>query len=162
MATTVINLSNLDGKNGFRMDGEATYYRLGWSVSGAGDVNGDGVDDVIVGAPTAGSNGESSGSSYVIFGRTSDFDGVKDLSSLNGNDGFRLDGVAAYDNLGISVSSAGDINGDGFKDIIVGASGADSSGLESGSCYVVFGKSSGFGATLDLSKLDGKNGFRLD
>jgi hypothetical protein len=59
------------------------------------------------------------------------------------------------------VSNAGDVNGDGFDDVIVGAFGADPNGeLSSGSSYVVFGKASGFSATMDLSSLDGSNGFR--
>jgi hypothetical protein len=61
-----------------------------------------------------------------------------------------------------SVSNAGDVNGDGFDDVIVGAAGADPNGNSSGSSYVVFGKASGFSATMDLSSLDGSNGFRLD
>ncbi|SOD18864.1 FG-GAP repeat-containing protein [Nitrosomonas ureae] len=84
------------------------------------------------------------------------------LSSLDGINGFRLDGVTAGDLLGRSVSTAGDVNGDGFDDVIVGARGADSNGSESGSSYVVFGKASGFSAAMDLSTLNGSNGFRLD
>ena len=71
MATTIINLSSLNGSNGFRLDG-AAYTDSGDSVSNAGDVNGDGFDDLIVGASNAEPNGTWSGSSYVIFGR-SDF-----------------------------------------------------------------------------------------
>jgi hypothetical protein len=63
---------------------------------------------------------------------------------------------------GNSVSNAGDVNGDGFDDVIVGASFANLNGTDSGSSYVVFGKASGFSATMDLSSLDGSNGFRLD
>jgi hypothetical protein len=61
-----------------------------------------------------------------------------------------------------SASNAGDVNGDGFDDLIVGASGNDSNGGDSGSSYVVFGKASGFSATMELSSLDGSSGFRLD
>ena len=50
------------------------------------------------------------------------------LSSLNGSNGFRLDGVAAGDDSGRSVSNAGDVNGDGFDDLIVGADKADPNG----------------------------------
>ena len=76
-----------------------------------------------------------------------------DLSSLDGSNGFRLDGVSALDfSLG---TSAGDVNGDGFDDLIVSASGADPNGESSGSTYVVFGKAVGFAATTDLSSLNG-------
>ncbi len=157
-----INLSSLDGSNGFRLDGVAAGDLSGGSVSNAGDVNGDGFDDVIVGAPGASANGPYSGSSYVVFGKASGFSVTMDLSSLDGDNGFRLDGVAEDDVSGRLVSNAGDVNGDGFDDVIVGAHLADPNGRYSGSSYVVFGKASGFSATLELSSLDGSNGFRLD
>ncbi len=59
------------------------------------------------------------------------------------------------------MSSAGDLNGDGFDDAIVGAPGADANGGGSGASYVVSGKARGFGANLNLSALDGTNGFRI-
>ena len=71
---------------------------IGASVSGAGDVNSDGFDDVIVGGPRADRNGDNSGTSYVVFGKASGF--TTDLASIDGNNGFRLDGVAADDRLG--------------------------------------------------------------
>ena len=153
----------LNGSNGFRLDGVAEGDFLGQSVSNAGDVNGDGFDDVIVGALGADPNGDESGSSYVVFGKASGFSATMDLSSLDGSNGFRLDGEARFDLSGISVSTAGDVNGDGFDDLIVGASQADLNGDRSaGSSYVVFGQASGFSAAMDLSSLDGSNGFRLD
>jgi hypothetical protein len=157
-----INLSTLDGSNGFRLDGVAAFDESGWSVSGAGDVNGDGVADLIVGAPGAGPHGYSSGSSYVLFGKASGFVATVDLSTLDGSNGFRLDGVSAFERSGWAVSGAGDVNGDGFADLIVGAPGAGPHGNSSGSSYLMFGKASGFNATVDLSALDGSNGFRLD
>ena len=162
MTINIINLFSVEGGNGFRLDGVAKDGSLGSSVSNAGDINGDGFDDVIVGAYLADSNGYHSGSSYVVFGKASGFDATLDLSGLDGANGFRLDGVAEKDASGQSVSSAGDVNGDGFDDLLVGASGAEPNGFLSGSSYVVFGKAFGFDATLDLSSLEGGNGFRLD
>ncbi|TXI19918.1 MAG: hypothetical protein E6Q62_02965, partial [Nitrosomonas sp.] len=108
-------------------------------VSDAGDVNGDGFDDLLVGAPGA---LEGSGSSYVVFGKAAGFNAVLDLSTLDSNSGFRVDGIAAYGVMGESVSTAGDVNGDGFDDIIVGAHRADPNGIDdAGSSYVVFGRS---------------------
>ncbi len=160
---SAIDLSSLTGSNGFRLDGVAAYDRSGRAVSAAGDINGDGIDDLIIGAVFADPNGSNSGASYVVFGRSIGFDAALDLSSLDGSNGFRLDGVAAEDRSGIAVSAAGDINGDGIDDLIVGAYGADSSGSDSGSSYLVFGRSTGaFAAVINLSSLDGGNGFRLD
>ena len=88
-------------------------------------MNGDGFDDLIIGAPGADPGGDFSGSSYVVFGKAAGFASTFDLSSLDGANGFRLDGVASFDayNSFLSVASAGDVNGDGFDDLIVGASG---------------------------------------
>ena len=157
-----INLGSLSGADGFRLDGVAVSDNSGLSVNAAGDINGDGLGDLIVGADGADPNGGNSGSSYVVFGKNTGFPATLALSSLTGSNGFRIDGVAASDRSGFSVSAAGDINGDGLADLIVGALGADPNGSESGSSYVVFGKSTGFTATLALSSLNGSNGFRLD
>ena len=77
------------------------------------------------------------------------FPAVIELSSLDATTGFQINGAATYDFSGSSVASAGDINGDGFADLIIGAYGADPNGPGSGASYVVFGKgpsSGGFAA----------------
>ena len=83
--------------------------QFGESVSGAGDVNGDGFDDMIVGARLADNNGPTSGSAHVFSG-------------VDGSVLYTFDGDSAGDQFGHSVSSAGDVNGDGLADLVVGAS----------------------------------------
>lgn len=140
-----------------RIDGAAAGDNAG-HVANAGDVNGDGRADVVIGAQKAGNNGRQlSGSAYVVFGRASTT--TIDLAAL-GSAGFRIDGAAAADFTGQAVAGVGDVNGDGRADVIVGAPGADSRGRNlSGSAYVVFGKTSA--ATVDLASL-GDGGFRID
>ena len=159
--TATVNLGSLSGADGFKLSGVTAGDQAGWSVASAGDVNGDGYDDIIVGANRADPNGSNSGASYVVFGKASGFDANIDLSTLDGTTGFKLSGVAASDQSGVSVASAGDVNGDGYDDLIVGASFADPNGSNSGASYVVFGQASGFAATLNLSTLDGTTGFKL-
>ena len=143
--TTDLDLSALDGADGFRLEGIDASDRSGYSVSDAGDVNGDGFDDLIVGALGATLNGNSqAGESYVVFGKASGFTAGLDLSALGGTDGFRLDGIDGPDRSGRSVSGAGDVDGDGFADLIIGAYRADPNGNSSaGESYVVFGFDSG-------------------
>src|SRR4029453_13145137 len=117
--------------------------------------------DLVVGAPFADPHGSASGASYVVFGQASGFAANIDLSTLDGTTGFKVSGGAADDQSGRSVASAGDVNGDGFADLIVGALGADPHGIYSGASYVVFGQASGFAPNIDLSTLDGTTGFKL-
>jgi Ca2+-binding RTX toxin-like protein len=161
--TAVLELSSLDGTTGFQINGVAALDYSGWSVASAGDVNGDGIDDLIIGAYAADPNGGLfAGTSYVVFGRSAGFAATFELSALDGSNGFQINGAAAYDWSGFSVASAGDINGDGIDDLIIGAKHADPNGYSSGASYVVFGSDAGFAASLELSALDGTNGFRLN
>jgi hypothetical protein len=166
-------LTSGDGSQGFVLQGESVYDRSGYSVASAGDVNGDGFDDLIVGAPGADGPADGrayAGDSYVIFGKAGGFAATIDLATItsgDGSQGFVLQGESADDNSGTSVASAGDVNGDGFDDLIVGAFGADGPAdgrSVAGDSYVIFGKAGGFGATFDLATLtsgDGSQGFVL-
>ncbi|MEQ9096873.1 MAG: VCBS repeat-containing protein [Phycisphaerales bacterium] len=152
-----LHVEDLDGGNGFAVDGVPAAPGLGRSVSNAGDVNGDGVDDFIV----ARANGAGLGATYVVFGDAGGFPAVIDVEDLDGANGFRIDGFEPADVEGRSVARAGDVNGDGVDDIIIGnarAAGGD------GRASVVFGRamgSGGFPAVVDLADLDGGDGFTL-
>ena len=160
IATPAVELSDI--QNGFVINGVSEGDQSGRSVSGAGDINGDGLDDIIVGAWFADPNGEDSGASYVVFGNSDG--GIVELSMIDNNAGFVINGVDANDQSGRSVSGAGDINGDGLDDIIIGARLTDpSSGSNSGASYVVFGSTgSGNIALSDIADANNNTGFVLN
>ena len=110
-----------------------------YPASQAGDLNGDGIDDIIIGAHTATPN--DAGQTYVIFGRNTSFPAIFELSSLNGTNGFTLNGIKAENWSSFSVSQAGDLNGDGKNDLAIGAYVTGLNGRKgAGQTYVVFGR----------------------
>ena len=108
--------------------GEAAGDNFGQSVASAGDVDNDGFDDLIVGAEGNNAGGFDAGRAYVYSGQTGDIIYV-------------FNGEATEDHFGRSVASAGDVNNDGFDDIIVGAIFNDAGGIDAGRAYVFSGQS---------------------
>ncbi len=127
---------DLDRDAEARLEGETSAARAGWSVSAAWDYNGDGYDDVLVGAPyhrAVSGNLSRQGAAYLVLGPLSgelslaDADGVLTTS---GDD----------DLTGWAVSSAGDVNGDGLYDVVVGAPGYDDASEDSGAAFLFYGQ----------------------
>ena len=152
-----LSLADLNGTNGFNITGINPSDGSGYSVSSAGDVNADGIADLIIGAN--GANNDI-GASYVVFGsKQIGSQGTLSLADLNGLNGFKIPGITPNGESGASVSSAGDVNADGIADLIIGAFVANN---ERGASYVVFGsKQLGSQGTLSLADLNGLNGFSI-
>jgi Ca2+-binding RTX toxin-like protein len=148
-----IDLAALDGINGFKLNGEANTAGdakggfAGFSVSGAGDFNGDGFADLLIGAPYADTTAgdDNAGTAYIVFGKAASFGATFALADLDGNNGIRIAGEEAYGLAGWAVAGAGDINGDGFDDVAVDRRIV--SATEAGGAYVVFGAMPGEAVT---------------
>ena len=156
------DLSSLDGSNGFKLSGVAAGDHSGRSVASAGDVNGDGFADLIVGAHRPIRTAATPGASYVVFGKASGFAANIDLSSLNGSHGFKLSGVAAGDFERLVGGLGGRRQWRRLRRPDRRRAAGDRRQRRSGASYVVFGKASGFARDIDLSALDGSNGFKLE
>jgi len=127
-AGSVYLFSGADESLIFRWDGEAENDFFGNSVSGAGDFDGDNIQDIIIGAPQADPGGASEAGKMYVF------------SGADGSPLFQRDGDNAGDHFGFSVTNAGDFDQDGFAEVMVGASQADPSNLlNAGSAYAFSG-----------------------
>jgi Ca2+-binding RTX toxin-like protein len=163
------NLQSLNGSNGFTLKGIDASDLLGTAITSAGDLNGDGIDDLAVsaiggGQPVTNRNGftksDRRGETYVVFGKKNGFDARINLFNLNGSNGFIVEGKDANDSLGGALSNAGDINGDGIDDLVIGASNAgnvlnspfaDGDSDRRGEIYVVFGSRNGFSSRFSVA-----------
>ncbi|HHN73943.1 MAG TPA: hypothetical protein ENK10_01815 [Acidobacteria bacterium] len=136
--------SGLETVTAWTRDGDTVDANFGRSVASAGDVNGDGYADVIVGAYTRDDgSGAKTGRATVYHGSS---------SGLEISTAWWYDGTAEGDSLGEWVDSAGDVNGDGYADVIVGAPGFDGDATNLGNAYVFLGSSAGLSTSEDWSK----------
>jgi len=116
--------------------GEGPDDDFGWQVAPAGDVNGDGIPDLIVGAPSNDAVAQFAGRAYLFYGP---LQGKINAANADAT----ISAEAFGDNLGISVASAGDVNGDGFDDLLIGARSNDDNGIQAGRVYLLYGPVSG-------------------
>ncbi|MFT5684613.1 MAG: hypothetical protein ACI8RZ_005557, partial [Myxococcota bacterium] len=114
------------------LTGESSGDYSGAAVAGVGDVDGDGLSDIFVGAWGDDDGGSSAGAAYLILG------GVTGTLSLASAD-LKLTGESSGDYSGSAVAGAGDVDGDGLDDLLIGAYGEDTEGSQAGAAYLVLG-----------------------
>ncbi len=139
-----MNLSNSDAS----FIGENEKDRSGCSISGVGDVNGDGYDDILIGAHWNNEGGNKAGQTYVIFGKPSGWCIDTSLSEADAS----FIGEHYEDESGWSVAGAGDVNCDGYDDILIGAPNSDEWRNNAGQTYLIFGSINNWDVDTNLSK----------
>ena len=152
---TNIDLASLTTEQGISFTNDEN--GNGDSVSGIGDVNNDGYDDLIIGGY---SNSNRPGTCYLIFGKSIGWADVN-LTTLTTSVGITIQGVPDDASTGASVSGAGDVNGDGYDDFLIGAPYVNALGrTNSGQVYLIFGKATGW-TNIDLNGLTNAQGIKI-
>jgi hypothetical protein len=141
---SIPRVDQMESYQGYSVSGINEGDYLGWSISGAGDINDDGIQDFLIGAPFSSND---AGEAFIVYGSNANRPNLA-LGNLTYQDGIKLSGIVEGDNLGSSVGSAGDFDGDGYDDIIVGAVNVNN---DQGACYVIFGSPNISTYSIDLS-----------
>ncbi|NQY31305.1 MAG: FG-GAP repeat protein, partial [Flavobacteriaceae bacterium] len=149
-----LNLSTLNGSNGFAIPGLPTSLQFGAESQFIGDVNNDGLQDIAIGSGNATINGnELAGAAYIIFGSSTPFPTPFDVDMLDGTNGFAVEGIAYNKRRGSTITGPGDINGDGIDDLIIGSS--------STTAIVIYGTTT-FPALITINDITSTNGFLIN
>jgi VCBS repeat-containing protein len=161
-ATTAIPLgADPPAGGGFRITPAADLVQIGQSTAAVGDVNGDGLGDLLIGTQTRDAQGRFAGTSFLVFGKPDDTSVPLDALAATGA-GFRIDGAFAVSGPTVAfapdiVAAAGDVNGDGLADLLVSNVGP---AVTDSLVAVIFGKAGS--ATVDLAGFDAAGqGFRI-
>ncbi len=128
----------LTGSADTQLESNQAGANMGVSVAGAGDVNGDGYDDVIVGASSYDAGESNEGAAFIFLGSAA---GIADANPMTAASQLESNQANAY--LGASVAGAGDVNDDGYDDVIVGAYLYDAGQVDEGAAFVFLGSAAG-------------------
>ena len=164
----LVDLATLDGTDGITIEGETERSGFGSSVAGAGDLNGDGFDDLVFANRGGGDKSTEtyygntyfrySGAAHIVYGGAN-LAATIGVDQLDGATGFEITGAGADGNL-TSVAAVGDINGDELADIAISGSGENFDG-DFGATVVLFGDGSAQSGTISISDIPGDRGFAI-
>ena len=164
VSSPYLDITSLTPADGFFIQGRSsgTGENFARTVSSGGDINGDGFEDLVVSAEQSGVGAASAGAAWVVYGAAGSTRSSFNIDSMDSSQGFYISGKTTADYLGTSTNLAGDINGDGYSDLIVSASANDDGASEAGTVYVVWGQAAdraNFSASTITSA--SANGFRI-
>jgi len=152
-----VNVAGLNGSSGFKISASENGGLIGHAVAG-GDFNGDGISDLFVSQ-----NGYSitAGAAYVIYGDAGGVYSNIAVDTMLSSTGYGIFGAAVTENIGHSLSSAGDFNADGIDDLLIASYLRDDAGADSGAAWLITGVTGNARADLNINSITAADGFRI-
>lgn len=161
ITAAALDITYLSPSDGFFIQGYEVAAEFGRSLGAGGDINGDGYEDIVIGVNLSNIDAGNAGAAYVIFGKPGATRAHIDVSALDASDGFLLHGADIDDYLGMTVDLSGDLNGDGYDDVVVIASHDDTGASDGGTAYVIWGQAGSTRADVNVSVMTSADGFRI-